>query len=89
MKTLIAALLIAFGVGVFAAPHASASPAAPAAIADALAGDASVQHVWYDSRGRWHPSRRVYRPPVYVVPRCRTVRVCDRLGRCWWQRRCY
>jgi hypothetical protein len=103
MRPIVFALMIALGLGLVASGNTVAAPVAGAPIAQAAeaVSDGSLQQVWYDQWGRWHPNRpRVYArppvvvaPPVYVVPRrvvpvCRQVWVCSR-GICGWRTRCY
>ncbi|HEY4775041.1 MAG TPA: hypothetical protein VIH40_09495 [Xanthobacteraceae bacterium] len=95
MKALLTAALVALSVGLIDPSTAVAAPASGTALAQVAAAADGLTLAWWDRYGRWHPDRRVVRrpymavPPYVVVPRCRTVRVCNAFGRCWWQRRCY
>jgi hypothetical protein len=83
MKAILCAALVAMAVGTISVSTASATPAAGAPIANGANALDGIQQAWYDRWGRWHPNRPRFRPV------CRTVRVCNRWGRCTWTRRCY
>jgi hypothetical protein len=93
-------LILAFGLVFWlAGAPASAGPISAAPISQAAdAAGTSVQHVWYDRFGVWHPNRRavIVAPPVYVAPRvviaprapvCARTWVCGSHG-CAWRTRC-
>ncbi len=82
MKTILAATLVAIGLGLAGTTGASAAPANGGAINGAINMQGMIEQAQYYYRPR---SR-------YRGPRCRSVRVCRGYGysrRCWWERRCY
>jgi hypothetical protein len=98
MRLILAAMLIAFGIGMLTPQTASAAPANGAAISNALEATSMVDNVacrrvcnWRGCWTRCWRSAPVYiaPAPVYrIAPACRSVRVCDWRG-CWWTRRCW
>lgn len=75
MRIALISTLAAFGFVLAGMSGASAGTANGGAIRGALDAQTLIQQAQY----YYHPRRR----------HCRSVRVCNRWGRCWWERRCW